>query len=256
MKKLLVLFILISTFTACSKEKSYEIVVTNYPLYFIVSSLVDSDVDVLLLTSNGDEHNYDLTTKQVIALNESIINFYIDLELETYMQNIEHSFPIYPQLNSQYTNYHFWMDPAYMITATNYISSVLIKNDFSVNNLDKLNASFQELVDEYLTITTQTQQFLVNHSSMYYLNTYGFSEFSLSDEHNHGEESTKDILAIIENNQIDFIVNEETEACQICAVVGDEMQLPVIKMYNLERSINALDYIEMQEYNISQLKTV
>lgn len=168
MKKGFFLFLLTIVLTACSGDLNNtsnntkpSIMVSSYPIQFIVENLVGDQIEVTTVLPPGtDAHTYEPTAKDMVEIAESDLFIYTGAMMEPYAATIakslekedvllislEHADAVFHQIDS--TNLeedshehhhsddghghshgdidpHFWLDPTRMITASEHIKTEL-----------------------------------------------------------------------------------------------------------------------------------
>ncbi|MDI6453396.1 metal ABC transporter substrate-binding protein [Peloplasma aerotolerans] len=167
---MILLFVLISV-SACTDDKRAEIVTTMFPQYDFAKQIVRDKMTVSILIPPGAEiHDYEATSKDMVAINEAKLFIFTSLEIDTWIKDIS-SFggenTVVLNLSESYTladdehedddnhlnhqnittldtddhdheeDIHFWTDPT---TAIQLIEAILEK----IILIDPENASFYE----------------------------------------------------------------------------------------------------------------
>lgn len=226
MKKALLLFILIGIvmmITGCKLSDQADIYTTVYPIEFVTKEIVkDKKIVKSVYPRGGEVHDYEPYPKQIIAIADCDILFYIGLGLEPFIENaLTTTFSnlktikvtdglqlvemdgthVHGEGESNHEgeiyDTHVWLDPISLIGITNTILQELIliypeyTEEFTNNanalvlELEILNNEFVEaLMDE--TITSKT--IMVDHDAYaYWTFRYGINRIKLRSDNESNE---------------------------------------------------------------------
>lgn len=168
---IILLFVLIFV-SACTNDKRADIVTSMFPQYDFARQIVQDKMTVSILIPPGAEiHDYEATSKDMVAINEAKLFIFTSLEIDTWIKdvssiggentivlNLSESYTLAEHghededdhLNNQNTttilethdhdhdeDIHFWTDPT---TAIQLIEAILEK----IITIDPTHASFYE----------------------------------------------------------------------------------------------------------------
>ena len=247
-KFLFILFILVFTFlTACSnKDKDLEIVNINqlsiyttvYPLQYFAERIGGDAVNVKSIYPPGaDEHTFDPTQKDMIALADSDLFFYIGLGLEGFVENAEktmknervkmiataesitedmldeghdHDFDDgeeHEDHDHGAFDPHVWISPILSDALAYSIKEALIeaapdKKALFEKNFEDLRDDFLLLDRKFIEMATNapTKTFFVSHAAFGYIaDTYGLEQIAIAGMNSQSEPSQKQLASIVED---------------------------------------------------------
>ncbi|HRT68634.1 MAG TPA: zinc ABC transporter substrate-binding protein [Bacilli bacterium] len=253
MKKTLLIFILIGIvmmITGCKASDQADIYTTVYPIEFVAKEIVkDKKIVKSVYPRGGEVHDYEPYPKQIIAIADSDILFYIGLGLEPFIENAltttfnnlktvkvtdglqlvemdgththgdrenNHEGKIYDT--------HVWLDPISLIGITNTILQELIliypeyTEEFTSNanalilELEILHNEFIETLSDE-TITSKT--IMVDHDAYaYWTFRYGINRIKLRSDNESNEVDAATLIAKINQAKelgIKYIIASKNE---------------------------------------------
>ncbi|MDW0116044.1 zinc ABC transporter substrate-binding protein [Sporosarcina thermotolerans] len=283
-KKLLIPLMLILTLlvSACGNKddngaietknrNTLSVYTTVYPLQYFTERIGGEFVDVHSIYPVGaDEHSFDPTQKDMIALSDADLFFYIGLGLEGFVENAqktlkgehvelvatgnsisddqlkEGSHEEHEDEDHDHGHFdpHVWISPKLSIELAASIKESLIakmpdqEESFSKNfslledDLIELDERFKEL-----SANAKTKTFFVSHAAFGYIaNEYGLTQVAIAGLNSQSEPSQKQLTQIVEQakeEQIHYILFEQNVSSKLTEVVRKEIGAESLTLHNL-----------------------
>lgn len=246
---------------------------TVYPLLYFTERIGGEFVDVNSIYPAGtDEHSFDPTQKDMIALSDADLFFYIGLGLEGFVENAqktlknehvefvataesistnqlkeghdEHGEEEHDEHAHGQFDPHVWISPKLSIELANSIKEALIsklpaeqetleKNfDLLEDDLIELDERFKEMADNAATKT-----YFVSHAAFGYIaNEYGLKQVAIAGLNSQSEPSQKQLANIVEQakaENVQFILFEQNVSSKLTEVVRNEIGAESLMLHNL-----------------------
>lgn len=302
-KKILLLItgLLITLLTACSNEQlektddKIQVYTTVYPLQYFTERIAGDHVSVQSIYPPGsDEHTFEPTQKDMMALADADLFFYIGLGLEGFVENAEKT------LKNEHVqmiatadaitedmlmhneeedheghdhgdlNPHVWISPILSEALAYSIKEKLI--EISPENKVIFEANFEVLRDDLLALDRQfidmasaaTQKtFFVSHAAFSYIaDTYGLEQVSVAGLNSQSEPSQKELAKLVEYakaENIKYVLFEQNVSSKLTDIIRQEIGAESLTLHNLgvlttEDIDNDEDYFSLMEKNIKTLE--
>ena len=214
------------------------IIVSFNPIYYLVRPVVGNSTKILQIIGPGVEpHEYEPTPSDIETLSEGSIFFYDGPALENWAvqlaDSVNKNIELVPLINainlSQLNNNsdiilqdpHFWLDPAIMPTAINYIKDKMIVLDPAnatiytenanvfVTKIDQLDAAYKAGLSH-----CQSRTVIDSHAFLGYLAiSYNLTEEPISGESPSQEPSAAKVAGMIYNGTKDKTKAVFIEVC-------------------------------------------
>lgn len=246
MKKKILTFLpllFIILLAACSNDQVednnelIQVYTTVYPLQYFTERIAGDLVSVKSIYPPGsDEHTFDPTQKDMMALADADLFFYIGLGLEGFVENaektlknehvqmiatadaitedmlVENEDDHHHEEGEDHEHHHgemdphVWISPALSDALAYSIKEALI--EVSPDNKDLFEENFEALRDDLLALDRQfidmaaeapTKTFFVSHAAFGYLaDTYGLEQVSVAGLNSQSEPSQKELMRLVE----------------------------------------------------------
>lgn len=245
MRNLIFLSLLAMTLllTACTnnesnQEKSNEIDIytTVYPLQYFAKQIGGDYVNVSSIYPPGaNEHTFEPTQKDMIALADADVFFYIGLGLESFVENAKKSLanervifvPVAEKIDEQKlqtsvghsheehehehdhhhgdVDPHVWLSPTISkdiaLTIKNELVNLLPEQENTFNtNYERLIKRLEELDQQYKDLASQasSKTFFVSHAAFGYIaGNYGLTQIPVAGLNSQSEPSQKELAEIV-----------------------------------------------------------
>lgn len=266
---------------ACgNKEEEKEvgnilsIYTTVYPLQYFTERIGGNFVNVQSIYPPGaDEHTFDPTQKDMMALADSDLFFYIGLGLEGFVENAEKTMKnehvkmmavantIPEESFDEGHNHendeagheehdhgeidpHVWMSPILSIDLATAIKQALI--EASPENKDVFEKNFIALEDDLVALDSEFKEmaadasvktFFVSHAAFGYIaNTYGLEQVAIAGLNSQSEPSQKQLAAIVENaktHHVNYVLFEQNISSKLTEIIQKEIGAESLMLHNL-----------------------
>ncbi|ALC89591.1 adhesin [Bacillus sp. FJAT-18017] len=282
MKKLLTALITIILLAGCgngsdagqkNKKDTLTIYTTVFPLQYFAARIAGDHAEVhTIYPSGADEHSFEPSQKDMIALAESDLFFYIGLGLEGFVdkakstlkdedvQMVAAAQDIHPE-NDEKSGHeeheeneeghehgdidpHVWLDPIYAKELAESIKDALseqkpeLRTEFEQNyneligELDKLDQSFKETASN-----AKLNKIIVSHAAFgYWESRYGIEQISIAGMSTSSEPTQKDmekIIGTINKYGIQYILVEQNVTSKLAETIAAETDAELLKVHNL-----------------------
>lgn len=256
--------------SSCSNESNNNhqdlIIYTSiYPVQFLVEQIAGDVAEVKSIYPPGvDAHTYEPKTKEITAIANASLFFYIGGGMESFSETIAKALQQQPVklveisnqenlfLSSNSNNQHqhdldphIWLDPSRMILIGEMIKDELI-NVSSENeaiftqHFFELKDSLKNLDDDFQKTLSkkENKKILVTHAAYrYWEERYGLEQIAISGLSSSDEPSQKELANItklaIENN-IQFVLFEQTSSNRISTIVQEHIGAKKLTIHPLE----------------------
>lgn len=254
MKKTLLLFILIGfivVIAGCRTSDKADIYTTVYPIEFVAKEIVkDKKVVKSVYPRGGEVHDYEPYPKQIIAIADCDVLFYIGLGLEPFIENAlattfkdlktvkvtdglqlvqmdgthTHGKEVESDHEGEIYDTHVWLDPLSLkeITITVLQELILVypeyEEEFTVNAqalVVELEALHNEYVDALADEAITSKTIMVDHDAYaYWTFRYGINRIKLRSDNESNEVDPATLIAKINQAKelgIKYIIASKNE---------------------------------------------
>ncbi|WP_172371836.1 metal ABC transporter solute-binding protein, Zn/Mn family [Sporosarcina jiandibaonis] len=268
----LVLFAL----TACNKteEKRKDVIsiyTTVYPLQYFAERIGGDLVSVQSIYPPGaDEHTFDPTQKDMIALADADLFFYIGLGLEGFVEKAEKTMKnehvkmvatadsiteemlghededIHEDEDHHHGNLdpHVWMSPILSEALAYSIKESLI--EIAPDKKAAFEKNYEELQNDLLKLDRQfmemasnapTKTFFVSHAAFGYIaDTYGLEQIAIAGLNSQSEPSQKQLTTIVKDakkHDVKYVLFEQNVSSKLTDVIRKEIGAESLMLHNL-----------------------
>lgn len=268
--------ILLAILTACSnetpeqEEDKIQVFTTVYPLQYFTERIAGDKVDVQSIYPPGsDEHTFEPTQKDMIALADADLFFYIGLGLEGFVENAQKTLKnehvqliatadaitedmlMHDEEDHEDHDHdhgdmdpHVWISPILSDALAYSIKDALVK--LSPENKDVFEANFEALRDDlllldrkYLDMTAAAPQktFFVSHAAFGYLaETYGLEQIAVAGLNSQSEPSQKELAKLVEYakaENIQYVLFEQNVSSKLTDIIRKEIGAESLTLHNL-----------------------
>jgi zinc transport system substrate-binding protein len=298
---------IISLFTivllaACSNignEKEIEdqltVYTTVYPLQYFTERIGGNHVDVKSIYPTGaEEHTFDPSQKEMMALADADLFFYIGFGLEGFVENAEKTLKNEQvkmvatsdaiseemlggeHLDEEHvhddTNFdpHVWMSPILSDALAYSIKEALI--ELAPDKKAVFEENFEELRDDLLKLdrkfidmvsNTPLKTFFVSHAAFGYIaETYGLEQVAIAGLNSQTEPSQQQLASIVQyakEQDVKYVFFEQNVSSKLTEVIQKEIGAESLMLHNLgvltdDDVKNKEDYFSLMDYNIRTLE--
>lgn len=247
-----------------------SIYTTVYPLQYFAERIGGDFVDVETIYPPGaDEHTFDPTQKDMMALADADLFFYIGLGLEGFVENAEHTLKnehvkmiatadliTEDMLETDHSHEeddghdhgeldpHVWISPILSDTLAFSIKEALI--EAAPENRAQFEENFEALRDDLLkldrqfiemTLDTSQKTFYVSHAAFGYIaDTYGLQQIAIAGLNSQSEPSQKQLAALVEeakDKNIKYVLFEQNVTSKLTEVIRKEIGAEALTLHNL-----------------------
>lgn len=259
---------------------------TVYPLQYFTERIGGEHVDVQSIYPPGtDEHVFEPSQKDIMALAKADLFFYIGLGLEGFVQKAEqtlknenvHFVPAADAIDPEQLGEghehegeenhshephaidpHVWISP--------YLSTMLaekIKDELAdelPEHAEEFEQNFNSLYDDLETLdrdfktmadAAKNKTFFVSHAAFGYLaDTYGLTQLAVSGLDSQNEPSQKQLAALMEEakaHHIRYILFEQNVSSKLAEVIQKELQATALTLHNVS-VLTAEDLANEEDY--------
>jgi zinc transport system substrate-binding protein len=268
-----VLCVVAAALTACGsgpRRASHTIVVSSYPVQYVVRRLAGESADLRNLARPGVEpHDLELTSDDIDAIDDAQVVFYIGSGFQPAVaaaakrrgdKAVDVSFGVI----SRKRDPHFWLDPTLMTYAATRVAPKLTLTDLTqqttitrrmaslVDDLDQLDADYRAALSH-----CERKEIVTTHESFGYLAArYGLTELSISGSSPDTEPSPQrlsDLSATIRRDHITTVFYEPRVPRAAANTLANDAGVTTARLDPFE-STNA-DYFTVMRANLAALKT-
>ncbi len=250
----LVVLILAPGAAFAAEAPALKVVATVYPLYVtalnIARDVPGVQLDVLIPSSAGCGHDYQLTTEDMRRVEGANLLLYVGLDLEGYLPNIQAAYPDLPMLptsvnfepleehhegldGEEHENPHVWMDPQIVMETAKeiarYFSSVDEANSaLYQQNLDAYLAKLTELDTSIETMFAgvENKTAVAYHGGFsYFARRYGFTvaeDIAHSEDEQPSSGRVAEIIELMKAENIPMLWLETAEEAELVSPIADE----------------------------------
>lgn len=275
MKKFsLILAVLVVTLAGCGSSQEsdkIQIMTTVYPLELMAGEIGGDNVDVSgVYPAGADLHTYEPTSRDLAAMAESDIVFYVSDEEETFVNsvavddtdtlyiNVSQDVKFKNVIGDEYytdgliNDPHFWLSPKKDMVALDVILTAITNIDSE--NKDLYQANHDDLYNRLSTVDraytefadTQENPIIVAHDAYGYLESdYGIEYYALYGE-SHDEEPSSSFIAqlidLINTNGIKYIYSEQNdEHNEVIEQIASETNSTIEVLNNMSTKVSGSD---------------
>ena len=247
---------------------------TVYPLQYFTERIGGEHVDVKSIYPPGaDEHTFDPTQKDMMALADSDLFFYIGLGLEGFVENAEKTLKnehveliataegISEEMLEEGHDHeneshdeeghdhgpldpHVWISPILSIELATSIKNSLIDKapDMAAEfekNFEQLHAELVELDGQFKEMASNatSKTFFVSHAAFGYIaHPYGLEQVAIAGLNSQSEPSQKQLAALVEQAQeldVHYILFEQNVSSKPTEVIRKEIGAEALTLHNL-----------------------
>lgn len=261
MKKFLIVLpvLLAALILSACKTKTYDIVVTLYPQYDMVRTIVgDKDLTYTMILPPGVEaHDFEPTSRQVIQINQAKLFIYTSPELETWAKDVVDSDVIVVDLEAQTEakielshpdahdhehdegethDVHYWVSldtQIHMVEAIlDNIIAIDSKNaDYYSDNANTLIEALEDLHTRMSSIANPASKpiYFLGHNVFSSLNEeFSFNIISLTDSFSPDADPTSiqisQMISEIKSNQAKYVYFDPFESESIAKTIQSDLK--------------------------------
>ncbi len=268
--------------TACSQqervsdkmEEKISVYTTVYPLQYFTERIGGDAVDVKSIYPPGaDEVTFEPSLKEMMALADSDLFFYIGLGLEGFVNNAEKTLKnehvkmiatseaiTEDMLDESHDDHdhdheehdhhhgdfdpHVWMSPVLSDALAYSIKEALI--EIAPDQKETFQKNFESLRDDLLLLdrqfidmasTAKTKTFFVSHAAFGYIaDTYGLTQVAIAGLNSQSEPSQKELAALVEyakEQDVKYIFFEQNVSSKLTDVIRKEIGAESLMLHNL-----------------------
>lgn len=255
------------------KEQDGELSIytTVYPLQYFTERIGGDAVNVHSVYPPGtDEHSFDPTQKDMMALADSDLFFYIGLGLEGFVENAEKTMKgehvkmiataegISEEMLEEGHDHdeedhghehgtldpHVWISPKLSIELATSVKNALIeqapamKNVFE-KNFEQLTADLIELDNKFkeMAANAPSKTFYVSHAAFGYIaDPYGLEQIAIAGLNSQSEPSQKQLAKLVEEakqNNVKVVLFEQNVSSKLTDVISKEIGAESLMLHNL-----------------------
>lgn len=294
-------FMLIALLAACSNDRpeksngQIQVYTTVYPLQYFTERIAGDKVTVQSIYPPGsDEHTFDPTQKDMMALADADLFFYIGLGLEGFVENAEKTLKnehvqmiatadaitedmllhdeeeAHDEHDHGDMDPHVWISPVLSDALAYSIKEALI--EVSPENKEQFEENFEALRDDLLTLDRQfidmtsnasKNTFFVSHAAFGYLaETYGLEQIAVAGLNSQSEPSQKELAKLVEyakTENIQYVLFEQNVSSKLTEIIRKEIGAESLTLHNLgvlttDDVKNGEDYFSLMEANLKTLE--
>ncbi len=286
MKKSLLLLLILLVVTACSSKQTgkdtpaeqgdatkLSVYTTVYPLLYFTERIGGDFVDVNSIYPPGaDEHTFDPTQKEMMALADSDLFFYIGLGLEGFVEKAEKTMKSqhvkmvptaetipHEELQDGHDHHddesedehehgmidpHVWISPSLSVELAASIKNALSKE--MPAQKEEFEKNFQALQNDLVALDTDfkdmssktsTKTFFVSHAAFGYLaHAYGFEQVAIAGLNSQSEPSQKELATLVKEakeKNVRYILFEQNNSSKLTDVIRKEIGAESLLLHNL-----------------------
>ncbi|MFC5602344.1 metal ABC transporter solute-binding protein, Zn/Mn family [Sporosarcina koreensis] len=286
-KKSLILLALIMTLliSACGNKEDKSktevgnkgkltVYTTVYPLQYFTERIGGEFVEVKSIYPAGaDEHSFDPTQKDMIALSDADVFFYIGLGLEGFVESaqktlknehvefiatadsiskakLEEGHDEHEDEHEEHDHAHgqfdphVWISPVLSIDLATSIKETLIskmpdQKEAFEKNFDLLEDDLMELDERFKEMAdkAETKTYFVSHAAFGYIaKEYGLNQVAIAGLNSQSEPSQKQLANIVElakDENVQYVLFEQNVSSKLTEVVGKEIGAQSLMLHNL-----------------------
>ncbi|KAF0224252.1 MAG: zinc transport system substrate-binding protein [Erysipelotrichaceae bacterium] len=290
MKKILILFILVSALSGCSlksndDDQKIKIVVSFYVLEYLTQRIGGEFVSITnLLPTAGEPHDYEPSTKDMVTLSKANHIFILGNQFEPWFDDVSKT--IYhkrqevlvvsqgiPTIVNSTTNQidpHVWTSLRNNVVMLNTIKNELIRIDPDHKieyeaNYQAAKAEFETLDQEFIEVLKNRvrDEFVVNHAAFGYLaKDYGLNMIPIMgiepDAQPNASMMAK-IIDIVKQYDIPYILYEDDADTEVADTIAAETGaltgvLRPGESLNVKQIANGDDFLSIMRQNLQWLK--
>ena len=269
---LLLAFLGIITLAACSPTKKYDIITTMIPQYSLAREIAGDKLSVHLITKPGvDVHSSELSSKDVITINNSKLLLYTSDIIDTQISRLTIKGPIVIDLSSHildeheqnhsdehdhdqnhdHASIHYWTSYHNLEHMASVIYENIIKIDsenktYYEENLNLVLEKLSKLEDELLEIVSLSSTkeiFYAGHNAMDALaNEMGITITALVDDIKPNADVTspqiQNLIKKIKENNAKYLFVPELESLRVVetikrALKNENIELEILELHGL-----------------------
>lgn len=274
---LIISVLFIAILSACSNESpekennKIQVYTTVYPLQYFTERIAGDKVAVQSIYPPGsDEHTFEPTQKDMMALADADLFFYIGLGLEGFVENAEKTLKnehvqmiatadaitedmLMHDEDEAHDDHdhdhgdmdpHVWISPVLSDALAYSIKESLIK--ISPENKETFEANFEALRDDLLLLDRQfiemtseapKKTFFVSHAAFGYLaETYGLEQIAVAGLNSQSEPSQKELAKLVEYakaENIQYVLFEQNVSSKLTDIIRKEIGAESLTLHNL-----------------------
>lgn len=260
--------------TTKTEEETISVYTTVYPLQYFTERIGGDAVNVKSIYPPGaDEHTFDPTQKDMMALADADLFFYIGLGLEGFVNNaektlknehvkmiatseaitedmLEESPEEHDHDHEGHDHHHgdldphVWISPVLSDALAYSVKEALI--EIAPNKKEEFQNNFESLREDLLLLDRQfiemasdakTKTFFVSHAAFGYLaDTYGLEQVAIAGLNSQSEPSQKELATLVEHSKelgVKYIFFEQNVSSKLTDVIRKEIGAESLMLHNL-----------------------
>jgi len=256
------------------EENKLQVFTTVYPLQYFTERIGGDAVDVQSIYPPGsDEHTFDPTQKNMMALADADLFFYVGLGLEGFVENAEKTLKNehvkmvataedipedmlevndahndeageHDGHNHGAVDPHVWISPVLSDALAYSIKEALIeatpdkKEEFE-KNFESLRNDLLKLDREFIEMASNAQNktFFVSHAAFGHLaDTYGLEQVAIAGFNSQSEPSQKELAELVsfaKDNELKYVLFEQNVSSKLTDVIRKEVGADSLMLHNL-----------------------
>lgn len=275
---LLIIIVLLGT-TGCRKDnmEDIDIVVTNYPNEYILTSIYGEHANINSVYPDGvNVNNYRITSKRKKDLSKDDLFIYTGLiererKLAVDLLDINNNLKIIDTsyvLEIENTEEELWLNPSYLLMMAKniemglneYISSTYLKKEIDTNyeklkvNLSELDADYRLSVDN-----AKSKRIVVNSNELKYLEKFGLEVIVLDDK--ALDKTYNEVEEYINKGEIKYIYKfkDEKNSEKVNNLISNHEGIEVTELHKINNITDKEredkeDYISLMKDNLELIK--
>lgn len=276
-KKILSILMIVGLLVACNNEEEspkvdekINIYTTVYPLQYFTERIGGDVVNVQSIYPPGaDEHTFDPTQKDMMALADADLFFYVGLGLEGFVENAaktlknEHVKMVataedipedmlgeeedddeHHDHDHGLMDPHVWISPVLSDALAYSVKEALIesapdKKAMFEENFEALRDDLLILDRKFIDMTENVPQktFFVSHAAFGYLaDTYGLEQVAIAGLNSQSEPSQKELASLVEyakTHDVNYVLFEQNVSSRLTDVIRKEIGAESLMLHNL-----------------------
>lgn len=281
-KKILICLLTITILlcaTGCRKDnmEDIDIVVTNYPNEYVLSSIYGEHANISSVYPDGVNVNkYKVTSKRKKDLSKDDLFIYTGLiererTLAVDLLDINNDLKIIDTsyvLEIENSEEELWLNPSYLLMMAKniemglneYITSNYLKKEIE-NNYEKLKVNLSELDADYRVSVenAKSKKIVANSSDLKYLEKFGLEVIILDDK--ALDKTYSEVEDLIDDGEIKYIYKfkDDKNSEKIDNLIKDHDNIEVVELHKINNITDKerddkQDYISIMKDNLELIK--
>lgn len=265
--------------TGCRKDnmEDIDIVVTNYPNEYILTSIYGEHANINSVYPDGvNVNNYKITSKRKKDLSKDDLFIYTGLiererKLAVDLLDINNDLKIIDTsyvLEIENSEEELWLNPSYLLMMAKniemglneYISSTYLKKEID-DNYEKLKVNLSELDADYrLSVeNAKSKRIVANSNNLKYLEKFGLEVIVLDDK--ALDKTYSEVEDYIKNDEVKYIYKfkDEKNSEKIDKLIADHEGIETVELHKIDNITDKerddkQDYISIMKDNLELIK--